>query len=563
MSVHPAPHRRPGRRSRRWLTALLAASALALAACSGSASGGADAADGAAGPPVRGGTLKVAFFPDNAAFACVDPFQTYWIEHRTVIRNIADSLTDQDPQTGEIKPWIAQSWEVSPDGKQYTFHLRDGVTFSDGTPLDAAAVKANFDGWAATVKQTAGAAYGASYILGYSGAEVVDPKTVRVSFAQPNSSFLQATSTTNLALVTPASFQNSPKDRCLGKFTASGQFVLDNYTPGKSLTISRRPGYAWGSSLSHNTGEAYLDKVEFSYVAEDSVRTGNLVSKAIDIAWPRNPFTAEDRALISRSDATVQSRSLPGVSYTQFANVSAGRPLADPAVRQALYKAVDLKTYAQTVFGDGYPVVGGGYDSTTPYFTSVASKLTYDPAGAKAQLDAAGWTVGPDGYRYRNGAKLTLNYPLTSFSAGAELLQDQLKQVGIELRLDTVTTAELPTKLANGDYDLAQGYFTRADPGALQFILDPDLANSKALATNAMTPEIRAQVKALFAKAIQTTDKAQSTQAYADLQNLLIDQGVTFPLFERVQYAGVSNEVHGFAFTSESFLKLADVWKSQ
>ncbi|SDH21330.1 ABC transporter substrate-binding protein [Pseudonocardia oroxyli] len=550
---------RPTRR--RWLTALLAGATLALAACSGSAAPGGDAAD--AGPPVRGGTLKVAFFPDNAAFSCVDPFQTYWIEHRSVIRNIADSLTDQDPQSGEIKPWIAQSWEVSPDGRQYTFHLRDGVTFSDGTPLDAAAVKANFDGWADTVKQTGGAAYGASYILGYASSEVLDPATVRVDFAQPNSSFLQATSTTNLALVTPASFQNTPKDRCLGKFTASGQFVLDDYSPGKSLTISRRPGYAWGSALSQNTGEAHLDKVEFTYVAEDSVRTGNLVSKAIDIAWPRNPFTAEDRALISRSDATVQSRSLPGVSYTQFANVSAGRPLSDPAVREALYQALDLPTYAQTVYGDGYPVVEGGYDTTTPYFASVAGKLKYDPAAAKARLDAAGWAVGPDGYRYKNGAELTLTYPLTQFSAGAELLQDQLKQVGINLVLDTVTTAELPAKLANGDYDITQTYFTRADPGALQFILDPDLANSKALATNSMTPDVRAQLKALFARAIQTTDPNQTEQAYADLQNLLIDQGITFPLFERVQYAGVSNEVHGFAFTSESFLKLADVWKTQ
>ncbi|GAA4546178.1 ABC transporter substrate-binding protein [Pseudonocardia xishanensis] len=543
----------------RWLTALLAGATLALAACSGPASGSGDAA---AGPPVRGGTLKVAFFPDNPAFSCVDPFQTYWIEHRSVIRNIADSLTDQDPDTNEIKPWLAQSWEVSPDGREYTFHLRNGVTFSDGTPLDAAAVKANFDGWAETVKSTGGAAYGSSYILGYSASEVVDPTTVRVTFAQPNSSFLQATSTTNLALISPASFQNSTKDRCLGEFVASGQFVLDQYSPGQSLTISRRPGYAWGSALSRNTGEAYLDKVEFSYVAEDGVRTGNLVSKAVDIAWPRNPFTAEDRELISRSDATLQSRSLPGVSYSQFANTSAGRPLSDPAVRQALFKAVDLPTYAQTVFGDGYPVVEGAYDATTPYFSSVAGKLAYDPEGAKADLDAAGWTVGPDGYRYKDGAKLTLVYPLTAFNVGAELFQDQLKQVGIEVRLDTVTQAEIPARLSNGDYDITQTYFTRADPGALQFVLDPDLANSKALATNSMTPEVRAQVKQLFAQAIQTTDPAQTTRAYADLQNLLIDQGVTFPLFERVQYAGVSNAVQGFAFTSESFLKLADVWKT-
>ncbi len=546
-------------RRRRWVAALLAAATLTLSAC-GSASGGADQA---AGSPVRGGTLAIAFFPDNAAFSCVDPFQTYWIEHRTVIRNVADSLTDQDPRTGAIVPWLAKSWEVTPDGLQYTFHLRDGVTFSDGAPLDAAAVKANFDGWADAVKQSGGAAYGSSYILGLAGAQVVDPSTVRVTFSTPNSSFLQATSTTTLALISPASFANTLKQRCLGSYAASGQFTLDKYTPGTGITLSRRPGYAWGSTLSANTGEAWLDHVEVSYVAEDSVRTGNLVSKAVDIAWPRNPFTAEDRALIGRSDATVQSRSLPGVSYSLFANTAAGKPLADLRVRQALIKAIDSPTVASTVFGDGYPVVGGAYDSTTPFYASQSAKLGHDPAGAGALLDAAGWTLGPDGFRYKNGAKLTLEFPLTQFAAGSELVQDELKQVGIDLKLDTVTTAELPAKLTSGAYDLTQTYFTRADPGALQFILDPALANSKALATNATSPQLLARIRGLFAQAIRTTDQAQTQKAYAGLQSLLVDQAVTIPLFERVQYAGVSNEVHGFAFTSESFLKLADVWKSQ
>jgi peptide/nickel transport system substrate-binding protein len=113
----------------------------------------------------------------------------------------------------------------------------------------------------------------------------------------------------------------------------------------------------------------------------------------------------------------------------------------------------------------------------------------------------------------------------------------------------------------NGNYDLTQTYFTRADPGALQFILNPDVANQKVLATNAASPADTAHVQALFKKAIQTTDVAQTRQAYADLQDYLIDQGISIPLFERVQEAGVSKHVHGFAFTSESFLRLNDVWK--
>src|SRR5882724_6575803 len=148
----------------------------------------------------------------------------------------------------------------------------------------------------------------------------------------------------------------------------------------------------------------------------------------------------------------------------------------------------------------------------------------------------------------------------TFFGAGAELLQAQLKKVGINLTIRTLTSAQQATYLTEVSYDLTSTYFTRADPGALQFIINPDVANSKALATRAAPPDQTARIQALFTKAIQTTDAKQTEQAYGELQDYLIDQGITFPLNERVQKVGVSSHVHGFAFTSESFLKLNDVW---
>ncbi|MFB9443180.1 ABC transporter substrate-binding protein [Dactylosporangium vinaceum] len=534
------------------------AALLALAACGSTAPAG----SGDAGAPKRGGTLKVSYFPDNPTLSCIDPFQVYWIESRSIIRNFADSLTDQNPETGEIVPWLASSWQVSPDGLTYTFKLRDGVTFANGKPLDAQAVADNVAGWIATVKATNGAAFGASYIQGLTGAKVVDASTVALQLSQPNSSFLQATSTTNLAITDPAEFALTPAERCTGKgVVGSGQFVLDHYTAKVETVITKRAGYAWGSGLSKNPGEAYLDKVVFNYIAEDSVRTGNLISGAVDIAWPRNPFTPQDEQLITRSGHKVEQRALPGVSYTLFANTAEGRVLADPAVRLALNKAIDRKTYATTVFGSSYPLVRGAFDSTTPFFRPQADKLAYDPDGAAKALEAAGWVAGKDGYRAKNGQQLLLDYPTTQFSAGSELLQAQLKKVGINLSLRTLTPAQQSTYLNSGEYDLTGTYFTRADPGALQFILNPDVANSKALARRSAPADGIVKIQALFTKAIGTTDAAQTKQAYADLQDYLIDAGVTFPLFERVQKAGVSSKVHGFAFTSESFLRLNDVWK--
>ncbi len=544
---------------RRVLGAVAASTALLLAGCGGGGSATQAGAKSDPGTPQAGGTLNLAFWPDNAAFACVDPFQTYWIEHRTVIRNFADSLTDQDPKTGKIVPWLATDWKVSDGGKQYTFNLRHGVTFSDGAPFNAQAVKTAFDGNAALLK-TLPTSYGGVYTAGYTGTQVVDEDTVRVNFATPNAGFLQATSTTNLAILAPASYTKTPEQRCLGDVVGSGPFVLDSYKPAEGIQLSKRSGYGWPSPLNAHTGDAYLDKINVSYVAEDSVRVGNLTSGAIDIAWPRNPFTEEQIAQLKASGASIESRSLPGPSYALYPNTAAGRPLADPKVRQAVQQAIDRTSYASTVYGRDYPVVQGPFDTTTPHFQSQASRLAFDPDGAKALLDGAGWALGSDGYRHKDGQTLTLVDPIPAETPGDVLLQDQLKQVGIQVKLVVTPAAERPNVISRGEYDLIGTYYTRADPGVLQWILDASVSGSKALAVNSQSPAASARVKKLFTDGIEQTDETKRAKIYATLQSYLVTEGISFPVFERVQLAGVSKQVHGFRYTSEAFGSFYDTW---
>src|ERR1700677_2076392 len=152
------------RRSLRFAAvAVAAALGLALAACSSNGPASSAAANSTSGAPVEGGTLNVSFWMDNASLLCVAPFQVYWIEHRSEIENFTDSLTYQNPANGQIIPHLATSWTISPNGEIYTFKLRSGVTFSNGTPFNAAAVVANVNGWLAT-KQAVPGAYGDSYI---------------------------------------------------------------------------------------------------------------------------------------------------------------------------------------------------------------------------------------------------------------------------------------------------------------------------------------------------------------------------------------------------------------
>ncbi|AIR91147.1 ABC transporter substrate-binding protein [Pseudomonas cremoricolorata] len=510
-----------------------------------------------------GQTLNIAFWGDNTTLVSVDPFQVYWLEHRVLLRNVVESLTDQDPLTGKIIPWLAQSWSVSDDALSYTFTLRQDVTFSNGERFDAAAVKTAFDSNKAFADELP-ATFGATYLAGYEHAEVLDPFTVRLVLSRPNAGFLQATSTTNLGILAPASYALSAQQRSLGQIIGSGPFVLEHYTPEVGAKLRKRPDYAWPSANVANRGAAHLEVVNISYTPEESVRNGLFLQGKTDILWPRNPFSEVDLKLLQSKGATIQSRSLPGPALNLYPNTRNGRVLGDRQVRLALQKAIDRSSYAHTVYNAEFPVVSGVYDVTTPYFKPQTDKLAYDPRGAERLLEDAGWHTGSDGYRYKDGKRLSLRYNLSpAESAGDVLVQDQLRKVGIDLKLNVLTRAEWVAGNASGNYDLTSTYMTRADPIILQTILDPRAANSATLATNTYEPHTLEAVKALFDRGITATADAQRAQAYGELQDLLLDQVAAFPLYERVWQAATAQRVEGFRWTAEGFALLNDIQVKQ
>ncbi|AXO88518.1 ABC transporter substrate-binding protein [Pseudomonas parafulva] len=508
-------------------------------------------------------TLSIAFWGDNTTLVSLDPFQVYWLEHRVLLRNVAESLTDQDPQTGRIIPWLAKRWEISSDALKYTFHLRQDVSFSNGERFDAQAVKTAFDSNKAFAAQLP-ATFGATYLAGYDHAEVIDDFTVRLTLARPNAGFLQATSTTNLSILAPASYRLSAQQRSSGKIIGTGPFILEQYTPEVGARLVRRADYAWPSANARNPGPAYMEAVQISYIPEESVRNGLFLQGKVDILWPRNPFSEVDLTLLQSKGATIQSRSLPGPALNLYPNTRNGRLLGDRQLRLAVQKAIDRTGYAHTVFNARFPVVSGVYDVTTPYFKPQSDKLAHDPRGAEQLLESAGWHTGPDGYRYKNGQRLTLRYNLTpAESAGDVLVQDQLRKVGIDLKLNVLTRAEWVAGNASGNYDLTSTYMTRADPIILQTILDPRAANSATLATNLYEPTVLTQAQTLFDNGMTATQDAQRAHAYGQLQDLLIDQASAFPLYERVWQAATAPRIKDFRWTAEGFALLGDIQVGQ
>lgn len=516
---------------------------LAAAACASSPSKG-----GGAGKPHAGGHLTFALGSDPL---CVDPHQAATNDAVYAARGLVDSLTDQDPATGRIVPWLASSWQVSPDATTFTFHLRDGLTFGDGSPIDAQAVKANLD---AVQKLGAKSIFGSGYLSGYRGTKVVDPHTAKVTFDHPNAQFLQATSTTTLGLLAPASLRRPAASLCTGPLVGSGPFVLDRYTPGRSVELLRRTDYRGGSTLWSHTGPAYLDRISFTVVPESGVRTGSLESGQIDATAGVAP---QDEAGLKSQGQRLLSRPNPGVPVALSAN--AARPQAgDLAVRRALEVAIDRKEVVDTVLSGSYRPATSSLSSTTADYRSNAPLLAYDPAAARRILDAAGWVPGTDGIRARNGARLDLKVILApNFGPNQsvlELVQQQLRKVGIGVTLRVLTIAEYQQAQHSGDYDLAWGNGTRADPDILRTAFSSKLLNLSRLHDPQLQQLLDAQASA--------ADPAKRAGFVAAAQRRVLEQAYQIPVFEMTSVYALSPGLHGVTLGSSSQVQFHDAWLS-
>jgi len=535
------------------LATLAAAALIALSACGGS-DGSSAKSDG---PVQEGGTLKLAFNQD--LFGNLDPNQNFWIESRSIDRNLVDSLTDQDPKTGKIVPWLATKWTVSPDAKTYTFTLRDGVTFSDGTPLDAKAVKTAYDG---IIKLGPLASLGATYLSGYKETKVLAPNKVEVDFKTANAAFLQATSTTTLGILSPKSYDIDPKKRALGDFVGSGPFTLTSYKVAQSVKLAKRKDYAWGSEINANRKAAHIDALDVTFVPEESVLVGSLTSKQIDVAWPRNPLSEQSQQTIASGGGKVDSTVLPGLTYNLIPNISG--ILGDAKVREALQKSIDRTEWAHTLFGDDYPVTKSVIDSSTPQWSDQSALLAYDPDGAAKLLDEAGWKKGSGAYRTKDGKPLEITLTVGAPWPGWDLLQDQLKKVGIKLTQKIVTPAEYTAKANSGAFDLTASYFTRADADVLRTFYDTNVVKpGTGPGAYTQDPATAKALSALYAQEISEADPVKRKAIFAEIQKQIISAGVLFPLQDRAQIVATTDQVHDLDYTAETFLRLNDVWLSK
>jgi len=537
---------------------------LLLTACGDDDDGGSSGADDSASEPAgstpaggssvgtaagsgedarAGGRLTLAYANPPS---CIDPHQLADALTITVGRQFTDSLTFQDPETGEILPALAESWEISEDGTTYTFTLRDGVTFSDGTPVDAEAVVANVQD---IVDLGAQSLIGSSYVMGLETIEALDESTVRIVFAEPSAQFLQATSTATLGLLAPATLEADLGARCNGELIGSGPFVIEEYVNGESITLTKRPDYDWApAGIATHDGPAYLDSVTFQVIAEPSVRTGALQSGQVQGVESVQPV---DQEPLAAAGYQIVARSNPGMVNVLIPNVE--RPaLAELPVRQALQKAIDRQTIIDTLWNDNYAPATSVLAATTPYYADLSAALAYDPDGANALLDYAGWVRGSDGIRERDGQRLHLDILLGS--GDFELLQQQFAQIGVELGVRQIDPADYVESLNRGEYDLAPYNLTRPDPSVLTALFSSTLQNVPHF------PEGEGPLDEVLAELSAVSDPEARAEVAAEAQRRIVEEAYALPTTEQAQVYAFAPEVQDVYVEASSRLYLHGTW---
>ena len=476
----------------------------------------------------------------------IDPHIDASSEMGIPLTSVYDPLVWLTPE-GEFVAGLAEAWEVSADGLTYTFRLRDDVMFHDGTPLTADAVQFSFDRIADpdTMSQKARGMLGP-----YERTEIVDEHTVRVHFTEPYAPFLTSLSTVYLAIVSPEAVSTWGGEYQFHQ-VGTGPFVFEEYVPRDHLTLVRNPDYNWAPEFFDRQGPPELEKITFRFYPDPATRVLALESGEADVMGEISPGDAV--RLDQSPDYNLMPVLIPGQPLQFFLNTQRA-PLDDVRVRQALLHAVDREAIVRTVFREYSPPAYGPLTRATfAYDPGVEALYHYDPERAAVLLDEAGWIdLDGDGIRQRNGEPLKLETILMGWGyipQVAQMVQDQLRRVGVDMDSREMTFASTLSDVAAGKYHLAPFVFSSSDPDIIRTCFQSENIDGGFNWSKFADP----QLDAWLDEGRQEMDVDARQEVYAQIQRRLMDAAVILPIRDYVNLNVARAEVRNLRYDRQGW----------
>ncbi len=499
---------------------------------------------------VSGGTLTIGLPVEPET---LDPGDAVYVQEQFILMNLFDSLLSISPD-GELHPGLATAWEPNADYSEFTFTLRQDVTFHDGTPFTAEAVKASFDHINSDAVLESG---GKSLLQDHSYVEtvVVDDYTVTVKFGASYPLFLRDASRQWLSISSPVALEASGADYGRNP-VGTGPFKFVQWDAQSQIVLERNPDYNWGPEFAAHQGPANLEQVVFRILPEAATRLTAFETGEVLIA--SEPPALDAIALANSGAAAIQTFAQPGVPAILMINATKA-PTDNVNVRKAMILAVNQEELAQTAFQElGLPATSVISPTTWAYDEGAASLYSYNPEEAARLLDEAGWVdADGDGVREKDGETLTIDWPDNPAWSEAfnELLIGYLSEAGFDVQYRSMDDGAAYEELLAGNYTLVYMYWTRPDPSPLRYLFHSENANGGGAWTNFVNEDL----DNALADADTNTDEAARAQDYAVAQNIIMENALVLPMFTVNTSYITAPAVQGFSFDLEGYPYLYDI----
>lgn len=319
---------------------------------------------------------------------------------------------------------LATSWESSPDGMQWTFKLKPGVKFHNGEPFNARVIEWWVPKFAGTEN--------AYTVEAIQRVEVVDDLTVRFHMKQPDPNLLFNLASSFMGIPAPKAYDALGDKFGVAEAIGTGPFKMEKFTVGQQTVLVRNDDYKWGSDLSQNKGPAKIKRLTVREIAEDSTAFLELKTGGIDMVYT----VPTDFLPRLQAEKNIKVMTIPGTEIVYMPINTSVAPFTDIKVREAVALAVNQKEILNTLYG-GAGAEAHGFLISSLEEAKVDPKylIGYNPDRARALLDEAGWKVGPNGIRAKDGAPLQVKLWTqngTEFKRVTEVVQAQLKAIGVQ-----------------------------------------------------------------------------------------------------------------------------------
>lgn len=455
---------------------------------------------------------------------------------------------------GEWKPWVAESWKESEDGLTVTFHIREGITFHDRTPLDAEAVKWFFD----RARDPEGEHGFSSSYAPITDIVVDDVLSVSFHLSGPFAGFFGTIAGSFAGLISPTAYEEAGDDFGVTVIVGSGPYKVDSWTPNDNMLLSVYEDYNWApADVAENLGPASVANIEVKVLIESATAVATLEAGQIDILFGTSVQDYE--RLSAGTEFTFGTPPRYGGALLYLSMNMDREMFNDIELRRAFNHSIDKDGIAAAVFRNIAGIKADGY--LPPHFAAHypdAASISYafDVDQANTMLDAAGWEL-TDGVRAKDDNALNLkliagNTP--EIMAMVQVIQANLEAIGVVVEVVLNTgTATLETASA-GDYDLYVGRWGYGTPDVLNFFFPSDAANNR---SNINDPKLDELLKtATLAPTIE-----ELNAGFMEADKYLIEQAYWVPIVFETDLVAIRSTIEGYEFNQFGDESYSTDWK--